>query len=493
MPMFTRRLILPFSLGLVAGACADPTPPTLNQKCFHHEDCDDGQFCERAEGKPDGLCREGDVPDDAGSDDGVAGTTGGSDGEPSGDTDPTSTSNGTGNPVTDSATAGSSGDQGTTGDDTDSDDSDGSTDSTSGSTGSDPACADGAVDEGELCFDNPVTVASESTVRGVDAADIDGDGHIDIAAVYHPGNGLGAARIAMGEGDGSFAPAQPVSLGTGGYERVVLAPFGDLDVDMCAVDTLQNEISCVRGDGNGGFRNVSTHSGGSFDLLLVDLNGDGDLDLLTPNSEFMQGYTGDNETFPPTASWLDEDNVQFPIVGMEHAQLGGGGLPDIIVATPNQSRVRILHTDGGPGNPFTTPTILNIPGEAPVDVAVGDFNGDGDLDVAAAVEGGVRVWINTNGNGVDFDAPTLHDVDPGTVGVKAGDFNNDGLDDIVSANTSGTVSVVLSVDGTMFDPQVSIPMPGTPYDLAVADFNEDGSPDIVVADGNAARVLLSNP
>ena len=39
--------------------CANPTPSTLNQKCFHDEDCDAGQYCERAEGAPDGLCRTG--------------------------------------------------------------------------------------------------------------------------------------------------------------------------------------------------------------------------------------------------------------------------------------------------------------------------------------------------------------------------------------------------------------------------------------------------
>lgn len=486
MPTIVSRMLLPLSLGFVAaGACADSTPATLNQKCFHDEDCDDGEFCERTQGAPDGLCRKGMGMAES-SGDGLTPTTGG----PQTSTGPTptaTTEESTGSAITDS--------QGTSQGTTDSGDSVGSTSgSSSGSTGGEPECGDASVDEGELCFGDPITVVTESTIRGVDVADLDGDGHIDIVAVYHPGNGLGAARVALGDGDGSFAVAEEVDLGVGGYERVALAALGDFDVDLCAVDTLQNEVSCVRGDGNGGFGAPSTHNGGTFDLLLVDLDDNGALDLINDGGEFLQGFVGSGgETFGTSPDWLEEDNVGFPILGMAHADLGDVGTPDIVIATPNQSRVRVLHTDGGPGNPFTTPTILQLPGEAPVDVAIGDFDGDGDLDLVAVVGGGVRVWLNANGNGVDFDPVTAHEVDAGTVGVKTGDFNNDGLDDIVTANTSGTLSVVLSVDGTVFDDQVAIAIPGTPYDLAVADLNEDGSDDIVIAAGTGARVLLSNP
>ena len=70
----SRRDRYLFSLLALGVGCANPTPSTLNQKCFHHEDCDAGQYCERTEGAPDGLCRTGEPPPD-GTTTGTTGST----------------------------------------------------------------------------------------------------------------------------------------------------------------------------------------------------------------------------------------------------------------------------------------------------------------------------------------------------------------------------------------------------------------------------------
>src|SRR5205807_215868 len=92
-------------------------------------------------------------------------------------------------------------------------------------------------------------------------------------------------------------------------------------------------------------------------------------------------------------------------------------------------------------NPVSFATAVNF-SAAGRSVAVGDFNGDGKQDIAAAGAGGVFVLLGNGAGGfgaaTNFPAGTL----PNSVAV--GDFNGDGKEDIVTANqTSNNVSILL--------------------------------------------------
>ncbi|MEM6992978.1 MAG: VCBS repeat-containing protein [Myxococcota bacterium] len=492
-----RRLYVTTALagpaGLLLGlACADPSPSTLNQKCFHDEDCDAGQFCERLEANPDGLCRTG---ENGSSSDGAADGNGPTSGT-SGAVDPTSggaedpSTSDTGNPVTATGT-GTSG-PGESTDDTSTTTS-ATTSETTGSSGG-PACGDGSIDPDEMCFDAPLLVGAGSSVRGVAVGDLDEDGHADVVATTFGNGSNGGALRFLGEGDGSFDLGQAVDLGTGGYERVAVGAIADLDVDICAVDSAQSQVACVRGDGNGAFGSATTTPGGDFDIVLADFDGSSYLDFVTvSDSEFIVGFEGNfSENFPATADWLQEDGISFPILGMASADFNGDDNPDLVITNPNANVFRVLLTDGSSGtSPITT---INSFGAVagPVDATVGDFDGDGDLDVAVAVEERVSLRLGS-GDGINFGIETVLDVDEGTVGIVAVDLDLDGMDDIVTANDSGTVSILRSIDGTLFDDQISVAVPGAPTDLAVADFNEDTLPDVVIAAGAGVQVLLSAP
>jgi len=128
-------------------------------------------------------------------------------------------------------------------------------------------------------------------------------------------------------------------------------------------------------------------------------------------------------------------------------------------------------------------------------VAVGDFNGDGKLDLAVVDEGGCKVWILLGDGTGNFTLASTPSVGLEPTSVAVGDFNGDGKLDLAVANAGdNTVSVLLG-DGTGNFTLASSPAVGSgPYSVAVGDFNGDGKLDLAVAnwDSNTVSILLGD-
>src|SRR5208282_3423101 len=125
----------------------------------------------------------------------------------------------------------------------------------------------------------------------------------------------------------------------------------------------------------------------------------------------------------------------------------------------------------------------------PYAIAVGDFNGDGKLDLAVANSGNGTVSVLL-GNGT-FGADTTYSTGGTTPeAVAVGDFNKDGIPDLVVANEgSGTVGVLLGNGNGTFTAATTYSTGGTSPDaLAVADFNGDGFSDLAVGNESSGTV-----
>ncbi|WP_018621515.1 FG-GAP-like repeat-containing protein [Spirosoma luteum] len=142
----------------------------------------------------------------------------------------------------------------------------------------------------------------------------------------------------------------------------------------------------------------------------------------------------------------------------------------------------------GLGQCFNRTTLYAQPGT--LDVTVGDFNGDGKLDLASSSVGNSTVSVRLN-NGSGFGAATEFRVGNQPDPIAAGDFNGDGKLDLVVANDRSTnVSVLLGTGSGGFGAATDFPIGGNAASIAVGDFNGDGRLDLATANYSSKTVSV---
>lgn len=302
------------------------------------------------------------------------------------------------------------------------------------------------------------------TATGLGSAlvDVNGDGVLDLITTYSytyanggtclapvgAGETTDRAAVYIGNGDGSFThasgkdltvPCNSTSIGVGDFN-------GDGHADL-VISSHSNGGTVFLGDGTGNFTSGASAGGGN--VLVLDVNGDGILDIIGMAPSFSV-YLGDGAgNFTPKA----QPATYYPLNGTA-ADFNGDGVPDLAVVSVAQ------------GASMTAPMIQILNGV-----------GDGTFVLSSA-------------------APTL-DTTPQV--IYSSDLNSDGKADLVvlsiSPNAGYTDPMIYTLIGdgagefTIGDFYV-IPAPqpgggtnltGFPYGIAIGDFNGDGIPDVAGA------------
>jgi RHS repeat-associated protein len=294
---------------------------------------------------------------------------------------------------------------------------------------------------------NPVAVGWNPVFAAV--GDFNGDGKLDLAVAN---SGRNTVTILLGNGDGTFTPASgsPVAVGNVPYSIAVGDFNGDGKLDLAVANSGSNTVTILLGNGDGTFTPAigSPVAVGSkpYSVAVGDFNGDGRLDLAVANGldntvTILLG-NGDGTFTPAIGSPVAVGSVPFTIaVG----DFDGDGKPDLAVANGRDTTVTILLGQGGgafkpaPQSPVTV-------GDGPGSIAVGDFNGDGKLDLAVGNAAGMAVEtiLLGNGDGTFQPAPgSPVTVSQGSDAIALGDFNGDGTPDLAVANQwNNTVTIL---------------------------------------------------
>ena len=261
-----------------------------------------------------------------------------------------------------------------------------------------------------------------------------------------------------------------------------------------------NWVGVLLGDGRGGFSQAwfDSYCDEPRGLALGDFTGDGHADIAFGDPwGYVHLMAGDGYgNFAPPAAFS---------VGAGVANLAAGDFTgDGVTGPRHRARcgklvtVLTIDTPGG----FESPVTFDIGISDSHALAAADFDADGDLDLAVTSYGSHRSVQILNGNG-DGTFDLLSDVyDSGGVGpayITSGDFNDDGIPDLAVANSSNsTVGVLLgNGDGSFLSVLTSNAVAngatGAEF-LATADFNQDGLLDLAVASssGSLFRVLPGN-
>jgi len=360
-------------------------------------------------------------------------------------------------------------------------------------------------------------------------ADVNGDGKPELVVANDcaiSGCANGAVGVLLGNGDGTFHAV--VSYGSGGGNTFSVA-VGDVNGDGkpdvvatndCVNGTCTNgAVGVLLGNGDGTFQAAVTYGTGGFNpdaVALADVNGDGKPDLLVANfcldsSCGTLGIIGvllgnGDGTFQTAISY--GSSGYFPL-SLLVGEVNGDGRPDLLVA--NFCRDSFCATNGTVGvltgngdGTFQAARAYQSGWSAADSLAVGDVNGDGQLDLVAthltadssgATSGTVGVLLG-NHDGTFQTAETYDSAGFGTDSVALGDVNGDGKPDLVVANSCGTdplcangsVQVLIGNGDGTFQTAASYSSGGYfAYTVAVADVNGDGKPDLLVANNCAQR------
>jgi FG-GAP-like repeat len=384
-------------------------------------------------------------------------------------------------------------------------------------------------------------------------ADVNGDGILDIVTANgFPGNtfvaGGQGVSVLLGNGDGSFQPAHH-TLATGNPTSVVVGDFnkdGKPDI-VVAYGPGVATLSILHGNGDGTFQAPATIPIGYFanvtgannlgvsSLLAGDFNGDGKLDLAlasssiianpapgTGGSPFFDVYNleilvnrGDG-TFATTdtpVSGLSAAGVPSPLIV---ADFDGDGKPDLV-----SSDGTVLLSNGN-GTFRTVPTSA---GTVHASGAIGDFNGDGRLDMAGFGPGGgnrghifpppasvmsfglpggnfgpafvsnfITSVVTITNNGLTTNVTFNGD------NFIAADFNGDGKLDFAGFRdlSYGTGDGQFNPTFNTYDFVSALHFQGfageftPPLLVAAGDLDRDGAPDLIaLGDGNSVQVALN--
>ncbi len=332
----------------------------------------------------------------------------------------------------------------------------------------------------------------------VTVLDANGDGFDDMVTANGPGTAL---RVILGNGNGTFqgainitVPSGPMALAVGDFNR-------DGRPDLVSANNGAGSVSVLLGNGQGGFNNVTNIATGTapFAVDVGDFNGNGRLDIAVVN---QSGHSlsvilgaGDG-----TFTELIQHGVVNP-VGLRAVDFDLDGIPDLLAGStglPRGPAIWLLRGRGDGRFQAAAQTVATG-GTAQLPVAT-DVNGDDQLDLVVMQNGSPTVAVLINQGNETFIAGTPVTFSGNLLNLSAADFNGDAKVDLAATVTSGNLATsgmfVAAGNGDgAFQPPVRIHVNdfffSAAHDAGIADVDGNGHLDLLVAGSTMSGIGLT--
>jgi hypothetical protein len=301
-------------------------------------------------------------------------------------------------------------------------------------------------------FGPRIVIGILSGAEGAFAADLDGDGDLDLVASAKLGD-----LVVWFEnlGGGTFSTETIVSSAVNNPRDVLAADLdNDGDLDIVSASSIDDKIAWYENNGFGEFgaqQIISTQENGAFRVEAADIDGDGDTDIisLAQFDGVVAWFENDGAgVFGPRQ--IVKDNT-IESKGVSVADFNGDGYPDLVVrfAQSGEGEQLLWFENDGSGaftehEMETTTTYANSWG-----INVADFDGDGDIDVLSTSAGISKLSWYENTSGPGSVTPVCQNI---TVGLYGGSASVT-IDptDVDGGTTADAGIASLSIDINSFD------------------------------------------
>lgn len=365
---------------------------------------------------------------------------------------------------------------------------------------------------GDGTFQAPIEVVGYDTYGafgGIVAGDFNKDGNLDFAVLWLVGYGPIQLGVYLNDGSARFTLNSYYSIGT----TVVHLPRslatadlnGDGNLDLIAPDMSNATVAVFYGKGDGTFPTAAEFPVASqttpTGVAVGDFNKDGKPDIVVASSTGCCPLRGGisvlinngSGTFQSPVLYSNPNGVDDGQVAV--AELNLDGKLDVVESSMGGQNVAVFLGNGD--GTFQTAKTFLLPWASAV--ALGDLNGDKKPDIVAPYYYDGTVWALLNKGSGNFQLSGVYSADVAPMAIALADFNGDKKLDFVAGNNNGQFATMAlgNGDGTFQDSPHYNESYGMPtWDIATADFNLDGSLDIVHGGGGTGvglSLMLGTP
>ena len=284
-----------------------------------------------------------------------------------------------------------------------------------------------------------IETATNLYVSSISLADLNGDGRLDVLFASIIDNRIGWYA---NRGGGSFDPVQIISNDVKGNISVSTADLdGDGDLDVLSASADDNKIAWYMNNGKGLLSSlqfgsqqiITTASNGPSSVITGDLDGDGDLDVLSAsgldNKITWYANNGSGNFGVQRTITTDTNGA----ISVSTADLDGDGDLDVLFTSINDNKIA-WHANNSFGG-FGAQQIISTAVSGAYSVSTADMDGDGDLDVLSALGNGDTIaWYANDGSGSFGAQQLITTVANGAYSVSTADLDGDGDLDVLASS-----------------------------------------------------------